>query len=60
MMRKGYSTYELVTGRMAIGYFLNSIYCKVQGISVYPANNFQAKLMVARGLIGSAGMILMF
>jgi len=59
-MRKTYSAYQIVTGRMAMGLIFNVAYCKLQNIPIYPANDYQFKMMSARGILTAGGMILFF
>ncbi|KAL4441178.1 hypothetical protein ABPG74_002128 [Tetrahymena malaccensis] len=60
MLRKGYTTQEIVQGRQCIGFILNFIFCYLQKIPIYPKNTLELKLMIVRGVVGGIAMLLVF
>ncbi|KAL4446446.1 hypothetical protein ABPG74_001187 [Tetrahymena malaccensis] len=60
LMRKGYSTFQIIQGRMCIGIILNYLFCYIQNIPIFPKNYTELKLMALRGILGAIVMLLAF
>jgi len=60
LLKKEYSSIQIVNMRMIVGFIFNSFFCKINDISIYSKEAPYLKLLILRGLLGGISMTCVF